>query len=230
MLKSADGATFEYELKETEAGFGGWLANYTITRENADQTEPELRFFKTKSDALGWLVGEATAHGFAVKPGELEPETFTISIYFGAPAYQDEPEGREQKAELEKEFGQPGKEASIGTGAEGPGIVFLVDLFELFKHYGGWALFLLTQGKDITEVVTFYIEGAKKLAKYVQGHLHVQECRPPTSGLRHGNGATPRGPRPPALARGIRHRRRPGPGVPMSHPSRESGRLPRRGP
>lgn len=102
----------------------------------------------------------------------MTPETRThkVRIYYGAPAYQDEPEGRARKAELEREFGLPGEEASIGTGAEGPGLVFLVDIAPLVAQYGLMSWGALTLGKDVTETIAFYLDLAKKLAKYVKGH------------------------------------------------------------
>jgi hypothetical protein len=92
-------------------------------------------------------------------------ETYKISIYYGAL----------NKAELEKEFGLPGNEAEIGTGASGPGLVFLIDIGDLIAKYGGWALLVLSKPKDITEVVTFYVAIAKRLAKYVNGrHAYLE--------------------------------------------------------
>ena len=100
---------------------------------------------------------------------------YQLRISYGAPAYQDQPEGQARKAELEKEFGLTGHEASVGTGAEGPGIAFLVDIADLIKTYGGYALFVLVKGKDITEAITFYIEVGKRLARYVKGHYTYLE-------------------------------------------------------
>ena len=101
---------------------------------------------------------------------QMDQNTYEISIYFGAPTYQDESEGRARKAELEAELGLRGEEASIGTGAEGPGIVFLLDVTELVAKYGliGWGA--LNLGKNIVGVVDFYLDAAKKLKKYVSGH------------------------------------------------------------
>ena len=47
MLKAEDGATFETDLKETEAG---WLASYRVVSANLDQVEPGLRVFPSE----GW--------------------------------------------------------------------------------------------------------------------------------------------------------------------------------
>jgi hypothetical protein len=74
MLRADDGAKFEYDLKETEVGFGGWRASYQVTRANLEKSEPEQRFFFTKADALGWLVAEATARAFTVPSGDMEPD------------------------------------------------------------------------------------------------------------------------------------------------------------
>ena len=115
-------------------------------------------------EAAGTTNGEQSQIGCGVMSDKK------ISIYFGAPTYQDEPEGRARKAELEREFGLRGEEASIGTGAEGPGIVFLIDIAEVVGKYGLVTWGVLTLGKEIPETVSFYVELAKKLAKYIKGH------------------------------------------------------------
>lgn len=96
---------------------------------------------------------------------------YNVAIYYGAPEYQDQPEGRKRLAELEAEFGLKGEETSIGTGAEGPGIVFLIpDIAPLVVQYGLTAWGALSLGKDITGTVQFYVKAAKKLARFVNGH------------------------------------------------------------
>jgi hypothetical protein len=93
-----------------------------------------------------------------------------IRIYYGAPAYQDEPEGRARKKELEEKFGLPGEEASVGMGADLPALVFVIDIGEIVVKYGLMAWGALTLGQDITERVAFYVEAAKRIARYLKGH------------------------------------------------------------
>jgi hypothetical protein len=65
MLNAEDGATFETDLKETEAG---WQASYRVVSANLDQVEPGLSVFPSKADAVSWLAAQATAHGFVYEP------------------------------------------------------------------------------------------------------------------------------------------------------------------
>jgi hypothetical protein len=101
--------------------------------------------------------------------------TDTIAIYFGAPTYQDEPEGRQRKADLEKEFGVPGEEASIGTGAEGPGVVFFIDLI---WEYGVPAYALLSVGKDVTELIQQFSKALKSVKNAIPQSLLIDGQNP----------------------------------------------------
>jgi hypothetical protein len=44
MLRADDGAKFEYDLKETEVGFGGWRASYQVTRRTLRRASPNKDF------------------------------------------------------------------------------------------------------------------------------------------------------------------------------------------
>ncbi len=71
---------------------------------------------------------------------------------------------------MEKEFGISGEETSVGVGADLPALVFLIDLGKSAAEYGLMALVALRAGKEITETVTFCMEWAKKIKRYVTGH------------------------------------------------------------
>jgi hypothetical protein len=63
MLKAEDGATYEVDLEQTEAG---WQANFRVMNANGDQTEtPGLKVFPAKADAVAWITDGLAAHGFA---------------------------------------------------------------------------------------------------------------------------------------------------------------------
>lgn len=100
---------------------------------------------------------------------------YKIQVYYAAPTYQDEPEGRARKAQLEEELGIPGEEISLGTGADFPGLLFYIDIADIVQRYGALALFALVKGKDIGESIAFYIDVSKRLARYVAARVAYLE-------------------------------------------------------
>ena len=98
-----------------------------------------------------------------------------IAIYYPAPTYQDEPEGRERKAELEAQLGLTLEETSVGTGADFPGLETFVEIGQFLKDWGPWAADTLVKGKDYAEAIVFYGVIAKWLSKYLKGlHGYVE--------------------------------------------------------